>query len=208
VTGQSFVVDDPGDADIRVGSGLGFTGEDSAWTLAHELGHMHGRSHAPCGVNSYDPDFPYSKGATGVWGYDERHQEFFDPGPTRDMMGYCEPSWISDYTYKAMFQRVQAVNGAGQQLAWETARPVAEKVELVRIQEDEDGVLDWGGVVRRATPRRPGAPARWLDAAGRPLAETQVFRVEQAHGGATWFTAPPPSGAARLSWADGRSLPL
>jgi hypothetical protein len=112
VTGQSFVVDDPGDADIRVGSGLGFTGEDSAWTLAHELGHMHGRSHAPCGVNSYDPDFPYSKGATGVWGYDERHQEFFDPGPTRDMMGYCEPSWISDYTYKAMFQRVQAVNGA------------------------------------------------------------------------------------------------
>jgi hypothetical protein len=27
-------------------------------------------------------------------------------------MGYCDPVWISDYTYSALFQRIQAVNGA------------------------------------------------------------------------------------------------
>jgi len=37
VTGQSYVVDDPADADLRVGSGQGWAGETAAWTLAHEV---------------------------------------------------------------------------------------------------------------------------------------------------------------------------
>jgi hypothetical protein len=201
VTGQSFVVSDPGDADIRVGSGLGFSGEDSAWTLAHELGHMHGRSHAPCGVTSSDAKFPYSKGATGVWGHDERSHTFFPPDTTRDLMGYCEPTWISDYTYRALFLRVQAVNGAGQQIA----HPA---VDLLRIHEEDDGSLAWGAPLRRSLPHGPGVPARWLDASGRSLGAVRVFPLALAHGGATWLAPPPPPGARSLRWEGGRTLRL
>jgi hypothetical protein len=110
VTGQSYVVEDPTAADIRVGGGVSFPGEDAAWTFAHELGHMHGRSHAPCAVSSSDPAFPYAGGSIGVWGRDERSQTFIDPTPTADFMGYCDPQWVSDYTYEALFERVQQVH--------------------------------------------------------------------------------------------------
>jgi hypothetical protein len=28
------------------------------------------------------------------------------------MMGYCDPTWVSDYTFNALFNRLKAVNGA------------------------------------------------------------------------------------------------
>jgi hypothetical protein len=110
VTGQSYVVTDPTAADVRVGAGVAFPGEDAAWTFAHELGHMHGRSHAPCDVSSWDPSFPYPNGSIGVWGWDDRSQTFVDPSATADFMGYCDPQWVSDYTYEALFERVQLVH--------------------------------------------------------------------------------------------------
>ena len=90
-TGQSFVVGNPADGDQRVGGGMGYSGERWAWTLAHELGHMHGRSHAPCNVGSSDPSYPYGGGAIGVWGYDPRADAYFDPtGPVRSVAGTVE----------------------------------------------------------------------------------------------------------------------
>ena len=39
---------------------------DSVNTAAHEVGHAHGREHAPCGgAQSTDPSFPYSNGGIG-----------------------------------------------------------------------------------------------------------------------------------------------
>jgi hypothetical protein len=113
VTGQSYVVTDPSAADSRVGSGVGWGTESSAWTLAHELGHEHGRSHAPCDAGGADPDFPYAGGSIGVWGYDSRSRTFIALDMADDFMGYCDPTWTSDYTWSAIFERVRAVNGAG-----------------------------------------------------------------------------------------------
>jgi hypothetical protein len=114
VTGQSYVVDDPANADIRVGGGVAFPGEDAAWTLAHELGHMHGRSHAPCDAGTTDPNFPYTNGGAGVWGWDDRTGTFVDPSVTADFMGYCSPAWVSDYTYQALYDRIEAVHAPQQ----------------------------------------------------------------------------------------------
>ena len=100
-----------------IGWAQGFTPDDGstgAATMCHELGHAHGRLHAPCNVSDPDSRYPYPSADIGVWGYDFRSDEFYDP-MHQDMMSYCpEPrwkAWISDYTYQAILNRVAEVNG-------------------------------------------------------------------------------------------------
>jgi len=53
--------------------------------------------------------------------------------PTKDIMGYCDPKWISNYNYKALFARLQTINGADMQVpTWDTPRPY----RMVRVLED------------------------------------------------------------------------
>jgi len=68
-------------------------------TFLHEKGHNFGRPHTPCGVSG-DSAYPHAGGTLGtVWGYDQRSGNFFDPAGTKDLMSYCSPSWVSDWTY-------------------------------------------------------------------------------------------------------------
>ncbi|MXW56768.1 MAG: hypothetical protein F4Z59_08985, partial [Gemmatimonadales bacterium] len=73
-----------------------------AWVIAHEIGHNFSLLHAPCGgpaPPSIDPVFPYEGGRTGVWGYDPRDGgSLVHPG-RRDLLSYCDPQWISDYSF-------------------------------------------------------------------------------------------------------------
>jgi hypothetical protein len=68
---------------------------------AHELGHNWARNHAPCGGPSgIDPSYPESDGSTGGYGYDVS-LDSLKPPTSGDIMGYCDPKWISTYTYSA-----------------------------------------------------------------------------------------------------------
>ena len=87
-----------------------------AEVFAHEIGHNMGLLHAPCGGPAQvDPDYPYSDGSIGVWGWDPRTGEFREPA-TPELMSYCgggfrngPPQWISDYHFgKAMEHRLSA----------------------------------------------------------------------------------------------------
>ena len=70
-------------------------------TLAHELGHNQGLQHAPCGgTGGADRDYPYEGGVTGVWGYDMYGDRLVNPFLYKDVMGYCSPTWVSDYHFK------------------------------------------------------------------------------------------------------------
>jgi hypothetical protein len=91
-------------------AGLGWVGAPAAvaWdkpgsvagVVAHELGHNFGRMHAPCGSPSnVDPSYPYSGAFIGTWGIDVTAASLKSPTSIRDLMSYCHPEWISDYTY-------------------------------------------------------------------------------------------------------------
>lgn len=74
-----------------------------AQVMAHETGHNFGRFHAPsCGASGTDPGFPYGDGKIGMYGYDLSSGTLRDPSSYYDLMGYCNPVWISDYTYEGI----------------------------------------------------------------------------------------------------------
>jgi hypothetical protein len=100
-----------GSSDVwsRAAIGVGWTGDTAPETAVHEVGHNHGRDHSPCGVSG-DPSFPHPGASIGVWGYRPSDKELLDPDEYVDFMSYCHPAWISDYTYKAIFNRAKAVS--------------------------------------------------------------------------------------------------
>lgn len=69
---------------------------------AHEWGHNFERHHINCGnPGGYDTSYPYPPSGIGVHGYDLATGEARGP-EYPDLMSYCLPPWISDYTYKAV----------------------------------------------------------------------------------------------------------
>jgi hypothetical protein len=81
-------------------------------SVAHELGHLYGLDHAPCGppggVQPDDPDGDYrpSDGSTGDVGVDVLANVAF-PASDGDFMSYCGPSWIGSYHWSKLFDRFQ-----------------------------------------------------------------------------------------------------
>ena len=103
-------------------AGIGYVGGNSAvgWDFtssageiaAHELGHNWGREHSPCGgASSPDPSYPYASGQIGVYGFDIVAQTL-QPPTRADVMSYCNPVWISDYTYVGVLNYRQSHPGA------------------------------------------------------------------------------------------------
>jgi hypothetical protein len=111
--GVTLLNNDPpetGSAGLRLALGVGFD-EVALDTSAHEIGHSHGREHAPCGgPEGVDPRYPHDGAKLGVWGYDIVGGDLVDPEAFTDIMGYCDNQWVSDYTFKALLTRGVNVN--------------------------------------------------------------------------------------------------
>jgi hypothetical protein len=98
---------------FRASVGVGYPGPIASETMVHEVGHAHGREHAPCGLYGQpaDRNYPYSGARIGSWGNDVVSGELFNPANTVDMMSYCQNIWVSDYTFFALYERMQQVAG-------------------------------------------------------------------------------------------------
>ncbi len=99
---------------------------------AHEVGHFLGRDHPVqgsglplCRHSADDPNYPHFRSRiapqpadpnTDLAGFDRGEPSlgidmgFRSPGGHSDIMGYCKPSWISDYTYNALAIALQILN--------------------------------------------------------------------------------------------------
>lgn len=95
-----------------------------AGTLAHEMAHNNNRQHVNCGnPEDIDPNYPYDPCTLddARFGFSATHYGFnmntftpIAPAITQDLMSYtcarapsfqagCRPRWISDYTWKGLF---------------------------------------------------------------------------------------------------------
>jgi hypothetical protein len=132
----------------RVSVGVLFASNDSIDTVPHEIGHAHGRKHAPCGnAGGVDPAYPYPNGVIQSWGYSIATKSLKPPN-FFDQMSYCTPAWQSDYTYAALLERIRAVVGLsaphapGSPVGTTPPKP-ARTYRILRI--GADGKVAWAG---------------------------------------------------------------
>jgi hypothetical protein len=86
----------------KAGMGVDWASEGAA-TFAHEIGHNWGRKHAPCGNPAgIDPSYPYANAGIGGYGIDVDGDSLVTPLGRADVMSYCEPYWVSGYTYQGV----------------------------------------------------------------------------------------------------------
>lgn len=200
VMGLSTVADEDTPV-MRASVGVGFTGQEAANTMAHELGHAHGREHAPCGgASGVDPDFPYPQAQLGVWGYDIFGKTLISPTKGRDMMGYCPNEWVSDYTYKALFERIVAITTEKRVQAYASGSSIGAKhASRYRIATvGASGELSWDGDdVELDDELATGSAlsARYLSESGTVVATrtARFFRFDHLPGG--FLFVPQESGA-------------
>ncbi len=108
--GLSFLAGRPLDAGQRASIGLSMAEGAGASTMAHEIGHAHGRSHSPCGgAAGPDPEYPHEGASIGTYGYDLINDKLKGPESHLDLMSYCDPEWVSDYNFDLFFQRQQGI---------------------------------------------------------------------------------------------------
>jgi hypothetical protein len=160
----------------RVALGLSYADVTSAQTLAHEVGHNHGRPHSPCGgAAEPDDDYPYDGALIGWWGF-EAPEKLHNPMTATDIMGYCKNQWISDYTYNLFADRIAFLNGAVREVP-----PPGGMQHFLFLLTDMGGPR-WG--IERPNPRYPSGepePANVLDIDGNVVATITVYRTPTDH---------------------------
>ena len=91
--------------------------QDFFQTAAHELGHNHSREHVDnsdetndiCAIPSnVDSAYPYNQtsqnyGRIAKSGYNALTHSLLEKNYYHDIMSYCNRTWISDYTYRAIY---------------------------------------------------------------------------------------------------------
>ena len=178
---------------------------------AHEVGHTLDLLHAPCNdpATSLDPEYPYPDGGLGPargWHpvfnrfIDRESVEYEDGGFVHgygDIMGYCEVSFVGDYSYQRALMYLQAPHYAEwsreADACWtedvETATPERTLAVVGRVAPD--GTVTIVGTAPSALPPTAPAPAgagdTWLlsllDSGGGELYRQRVaLEADNGHG--------------------------
>ncbi len=174
----------------RVAVGIGF-GTRGAGTFAHELGHNHGRNHAPCGgAAGADSSYPYSGALIGSWGYDFLTGSLIDPSQYRDFMSYCGPEWVSDYSFQAYIERIAGVNGVSPyEVRQESSAPLVKWHRMVVTADGPSWSTPASG---RGAPGPLAEAGEIYDANGVVIAQVNVYRVSMSHDAGYMLYVPAP----------------
>lgn len=190
-----------GDSYSRAAIGLGFSDDGGAiaWeTAVHEIGHTHGRYHSPCGgAAGADPAYPYPNAQIGVWGYNLLSKKLYSPTNVTDVMGYCQPIWVSDFTWKALYTRIKAVNGANI-----VAPPEMMNRMYDRARIDAEGNLHWMTPVRiDLPPQNAPTEVTVVTEQGTTTMTGNFYPYDHLPGGVLlWPQAGGPSSGVSFQW--------
>lgn len=194
--GQGYLSAFPDDPRGRVAAGLGFDDDRAAETFVHEIGHNHGRAHAPCG-DAAGPDlsFPQRNGTIGGWGFDERRRGMVRPN-AYDFMGYCQPRWISEYNYTALWERIIAVNASSASMDRGSSLAAPLRVRHRVLRFDHGAESEWLDAIDLPAAAGGNATLRWFDAAGLLLRRSAAQADPLGDSDEVHVLVPPsPSGA-------------
>jgi len=178
-------------------SGLGWIGQRVSLGLdvgvatgnsaGHELGHNFGRRHAPCGnPSAVDPHYPYPNATIGVYGVDTEDEVLLAPAANFDMMSYCGPEWVSDYTYEGLLsdQLTQAAQSGAQSDGLLLRATVAADGDAARVAGSPVDVLPIYRLSGASLPADDsGYIVQLLDASGAVIATHPATLLEAEEAG-------------------------
>jgi hypothetical protein len=179
-------------AGLDIPASLGFSDPElTSDTAAHEIGHNLGRKHAPCGLDpksqTIDSNYPDKSASIVQFGVDIKNSKVLLPTSSnpkliaRDVMSYCAPQWISDYTYKALYSAL-----GGKTTVASNVAPTAGLLVRGGIAPDGSSSLapayDLAGVPDSA-PETSDYRVEFVDATGAVIASqpVAVSEMEQPH---------------------------
>ncbi|HEY0710831.1 MAG TPA: M66 family metalloprotease [Polyangia bacterium] len=198
IAGLSYLAGSTVTSQTHVGAGVGFAGAVAGETLIHELGHQHGRAHAPCGADDLDTKYPHVNARLGAWGLDQRGGilRMINPATRYDMMSYCNPIWISDYNYGALAARRQAINATVSARVVDSnanSNPLLANFRGFRTLLVGEGAPVWGNPIPAGElPNGRPETANALDARGQVVGQITVYRNDYGHGVGASYDVPAP----------------
>jgi hypothetical protein len=198
----------------RIAAGRWFSDAQApvTWsTFLHEVGHTQSFAHTPCGADgnmpaSPDPAYPYSGGEIGVWGVNTRTLKGYEPASAFDYMGYCDPSWVSDYRWRLAFEQIRALT------SWDYEYAPAPEVPAMHLLQGllyEDGSQEWWTTLGAPTPARDFVPSVVTvrpDLSSPREVEAQVWEVQDTEQQVRMVSAVLPEGVTHLSQIDSLEL--
>jgi hypothetical protein len=134
---------------IAAGRWLG-TGEATAETFVHEIGHTQGRRHVQCsgGEAGVDQNYPHENGRIGVWGFGIHDFKLRAPTSARDYMTYCANEWVSDYGWEQTLDVIEVLT------SWDYEDVVQSRDGVLMGALHADGTSTWW----TARGQAPAAP--------------------------------------------------
>jgi hypothetical protein len=204
VLGLSTLASSLTDASQRASVGVLYNNNEVILTMPHELGHAHGRKHAPCGnAAGPDPTFPYPDATIGVWGYSIVTKLLFSPSGSaqpHDFMSYCGPEWTSDYTFQALFERGQTLKTANMRSLTQRSAPLVRRP--LRFVFERPSGLSWqaGQAVWSTEPLAGEEHAvSFLDAGGNVIGRDTAHRYPYDHLSGSYLIVPDaPAGTSQV----------
>jgi hypothetical protein len=185
-----------------IGLGFGGGGQPSeiTWeTAVHEIGHTHGRYHSPCGgAAGADPQYPHDGALLGEWGYNLVTQQLYGPDNFTDVMGYCQPIWVSDYTFNAFFQRIKGVNNANKVFPQEVMDLTYDRARI-----DGKGDVHWDSSLHLKYPPQALEQVDLTVQTGKiaQVVKAQLYTYDHLPGGMlVWPQSGAPASSVTFQW--------